>query len=246
MDHRARFNGWNLEEKWKNDEIEWVGDRFEVQTPQPLPGQRPVVVTYGGPGNQAAVQFSESNKKIVGANVLVGEAVPVRGLVDAMGLATTVVINSTYNDALAVASSTVVKGNKTVVIIGADESVVEAAAAKNILYGAYHSILTKTGVSAVWNGYIGASTAISTATDLPTVVNSGKAAIAINPNNMAHPAEEIVFFEAGKGKATITEDDAIARLMAMTDDTKKDAISMLVKGCKLSVAGNATDALIGF
>ena len=67
-DHRARFNGWNLDERWIEPEMVWNGvsyDICEVPTTS-LPGQRPIVALFGGPGDKAAVQFVERSGSIVG------------------------------------------------------------------------------------------------------------------------------------------------------------------------------------
>jgi hypothetical protein len=101
-------------------------------------------------------------------------------------------------------------GKETTVVIGGDDSVVEAGAAKG-LYGAYHNVLTADGVSSLWNGFVASSESAKSFGGLPTVVVGGKAAHATNPVNMVFPATKIVFFEKGARSGSISEDDAVKR-----------------------------------
>ena len=68
MDHRARFDGWNFDERWEETELKWLGEGYEVIEKPTVAkkGQRPIVAYCGGPGGKIAVQFCEANKKIVG------------------------------------------------------------------------------------------------------------------------------------------------------------------------------------
>ena len=245
VDHRARFDGWNFDPRWEEPEIKWTGTSYAVSDvpTTPAKGQRPVVAYVGGAGDAVAVQFVESNKKIVGANVSVGGSAPVRALVEAVGLASTVVINALNKDALALASATLVKGSNTVVVVGADDSVVDAALNSSLVYGAYHNVVTASGVSALWNGVISAPTAAkATGKFVPPIVTSGgKAAVALAPDNLANAPKAFVFFEKGKGKAAISEEEAVKRLVAATDDSKLEVAKALVKGVKCYTAGSFAD-----
>lgn len=68
VDHKARFDGWNYDERWVGPEVHWKGDRFEAfdGPTAPAKGERPIVAVYGGPGEAVAVQFVENDKRIVG------------------------------------------------------------------------------------------------------------------------------------------------------------------------------------
>lgn len=68
VDHKARFKGWNLDERWNVIEREWKGDHYlltETQT-EPKPAQRSILAFVGDDNNKVAVQFVEKNKEIVG------------------------------------------------------------------------------------------------------------------------------------------------------------------------------------
>lgn len=87
-------------------------------------------------------------------------------------------------------------------------SVVDAASAKNVLYGAYDNVISTVGVSAMWSGVIHTSGAGDT---VPTVVVQGKSAIPLAPDNLAFPAKHIVFFEKGAKSKSLTEEEAVQR-----------------------------------
>lgn len=87
-------------------------------------------------------------------------------------------------------------------------SVVDAASAKNVLYGAYDNVISTVGVSAMWSGVIHTSGAGDT---VPTVVVQGKSATPLAPDNLAFPAKHIVFYEKGAKSKSLTEDEAVQR-----------------------------------
>jgi hypothetical protein len=57
----------------------------------------------------------------LGANVVVGGAAPIRGLIAAIGQASSVMINTMYSDCIAIPSVSIRKGKDTTVIVGADD-----------------------------------------------------------------------------------------------------------------------------
>ena len=146
---------------------------------------------------------------VTGANVVVGGDAPIKGLVDAITHAAVVLVNAQYTNAVALPSVSVTNGKETVVVIGADDSVVEAAMAKNVLHGAYGNVLSVEGVSALFNGIIGAPA--KSVGNVPTVVVGGKAAVALTPLNLAFPAKRIVFYEKGGKSSSITEEEAVKK-----------------------------------
>jgi hypothetical protein len=99
-------------------------------------------------------------------------------------------------------------------------------------------VLSTTGVSALWNGYIGAA---STNGSLPTVVVGGQAAVALEPNNLAFPSKEIYFFEKGASKKKLTEEEAIKKLIDITDESKKEIAGSILKGVNVYVTGSTSD-----
>ena len=128
-DHRARFDGWNLDPIWQSGETEkvWDGEKYIInENPAPAKGLRPIVACVGGDSATTAVEFVQKDDQIVGANVVVGSKAPVRGLVEAVGHATTVLINEQQSMSLALPSTSFIKGKNTCVVVGADDSVVDA------------------------------------------------------------------------------------------------------------------------
>lgn len=60
----------------------------------------------------------------------------------------------------------------------------------------------------MWNGVIhsaGAGDAV------PTVVVQGKSANSLSPDNLAHPASHIVFYEKGAASKSLSEAEAVQR-----------------------------------
>ena len=239
VNHFARFDGWNIDPNMQ-PEIEFVDGKYERIT-KPKKGQRPILALVGGSGDKIAVQFCESNKKIIGANVTIGEATPVRGIIDAIGFASTVVMNALSKDMLAVPSVAISKGSNTAVIINGDDSVLDMAVSKNVLYGPYHNALSALGVSALWGGYIGNANAAANS-DVPVVVSGGKGVVSSDPNNMAMPAKEIYFYEKGASKKVLTEEEATKKLVELTDESKKELIATLLKGVTVTAIGSPSDA----
>ena len=248
VDHRNRFDGWNKDPRWETsvEEGNFDGD---VWVPAFAPGEsaegsRPVVAYYGGAGDKAAVQFftSTENPEIyIGATVSVGGDAPVRALIEAIGTASDVLINS-RGKALSVPSVALSNGK---LVIGADDSVVNAALAKGSLYGAYNNVLTAGGISAGWNGVISKPPAKAASTHrftVPAVVSGGKAAVALTPDNMI-AASEIVFFEAGAAKKSLSEAEAAQKVSDMVGEMTGESITALLKGKKCSVAGAAADVV---
>lgn len=247
VDHRARYDGWNLDERWITEDMVWNGTNYVQETTPTdvLPGQRPVLAIVAGPGAEVAVEFVERGNKIVGGTVLAGSAAPVRGLVQAIGLASCVLINERRADALAIACLTVTKGSETVVIVGADDAAVESSLAAGTLYGAYHNVIVPgVGVSALWGGVIGPSTTVSEPSSVPSVVVGGKMAISTSPNNLCAPMTHLVFVEKGAKKASLSEAEATSKLLALVDESKAGIAGELVKGIKVTVVGDAKDALL--
>ena len=243
VDHRARFDGWKLDPRWDSPGVfmKWDGKKYNFEKSDTGKGQRPIVAFVGGDSKAVAVQFVENEKKaIVGANIVIGGKAPVSGLVDAVGHAATVLINNQQAESLAIPSASFTKDKSTCVVVGADEDVVSALYANKSLYGAYHNILTSVGVSAIWNGFIGTATAAD-ADSVPSVFVGGKSAISLSPYNAVFPATHIAFYEKGQKTSSLSEDEAVKRIVALTEESKSDLIKSLLKGVKLSVVGSAAD-----
>ena len=235
IDHRARFDGWNMESRWINP------DSNDNLSKEALPAQRPIVACYGGPGDTVAIQFCESNKKIVGANVVAGGAAPIRGLIDAIGLATTVYMNSTQKDILALSSTCIVKGSSTILIIGADDTVIDAAASKSVLYSAYHNAVSKNSVYSLWNSYIG--TGAIAPGEIPSIVSGGRIIKPLAQKSAASSPTSIIFFEAGAMKKALTQEEGLRKILDVTDAAKSDTAKEILSGKNIYVVGNASDAL---
>ena len=183
-----------------------------------------------------------------GANITAGSSAPVTAIVDAIAHASTVVINEKFPDSLALPSVSVVKGKSSVVIVGADESIVSTAASSpdKLLYGAYNNVLSSEGVAAVWGGVVGATSLSNHYSEsfknTPCVNVNGKAAFQVHPNNLSFPVTHLAFYDKNTTSlSSINEEEAVKRLLEVTDESKQDLIKSIVKGVKLSVIGRSTN-----
>jgi len=246
----ARFDNWKLNSTVKELTTRWNGKHY-YKLDQPEnggKGERPIVVYHGGPGKDVAVQFVEISGSIVGANLIVGSEAPLRSLIDVIGFSSSVLINEQQANGLAVPSLVLVKGKNTVVVVGADDDILEEAAAAgdgNLVFGAYSNYLTAEGVSSLFHGaVVKASAPVKQYySDLPAVSFEGKAMVQIAPNNMAFPAAKIIFYEKGSSAAALSSESALQRLVALTDEKKTDVTKALIGNVELSVAGNFADIL---
>jgi hypothetical protein len=163
----------------------------------------------GGPGKHCAIQFSETSGVIVGCTVTCGAETPIRGLIAGLGHGACVMINEEQSEGIALPSICVSKGDKTLLVIGADDSFVSSAVSSGILYGAYHNYLCPEGVSALWNGVIGPKAVPSENSMCPAVTVGKHAVYATVPDNMATAPTEICFFDQKDGSLSL--EDAVAR-----------------------------------
>lgn len=173
---------------------------------------------------------------------------PVRGLIDAMGHAATVLVNEANENALALPSLVLTKGADTVVVVGADDALVAAYAANGKaptyeLFGAYHNVLSPEGVSALWNGYIGAigSSGGTQLDEVPVLKVGGNGAHALVPNNLASAATRVIFYERGAAKGKLSADEGVKRALDVSDESKELLAKSLFKNVELHVAGSLED-----
>lgn len=76
---------------------------------------------------------------------------------------------------------------------------------KGLLYGPYHNFVSSSGVTALWNGYVGSPSFASP--DSVSVVVDGIAASVIQPVNLVHAPSKIIFVAS----STVTEEEAITK-----------------------------------
>lgn len=136
---------------------------------------------------------------------------PLRGLVDAFGLAADALINEDESAAgFSVASTVLNKNGSTTVVISASDDLVSAAAQKGLLYGAYNNYITNFGVSALWNGYITQKSAsIKSGTSAVTVKDD--VVLASLPDNLINEPSEFIFVDKSAKKGPISEQDALLK-----------------------------------
>ncbi len=242
----ARCKGWNLDKRVTfKPRYDWMGDHYEEVKPTvAVQGQRPIVALVGGPGNHAAVQFLQYENAIVGASVVVGQDCPVSGLIHSLGYATTVVLNESELPLIALPSSVFIKNQQSIVVVNADDSVVEAGVnAGATLYGRYHHTLATAGVASLWNGMVTFATKASIATfqPVPHVVVQGQAVSVLEPDNFTYTATHIVLYEP-KGKAEVLKgEEAVKKLLEITEGKKEVVIKELLDKATVHVITSAKE-----
>ena len=142
--------------------------------------------------------------------MLVGDSVPLRGVIEAVGQAAGVLIGQEQPAGVVIPSTAVINGdNNTVLIVGADDSVVAGAVEKKVLYGAYHNYVSTTGVSALWNAVI---TDATTSQDQGVVVQ-GKTLTITDPQNLVHPTKQFIFYTKDAASGPLSEEEAVKRFV---------------------------------
>jgi len=241
-DHRARFDGWNLDPLWQTtaEHRKWDGQKYLIDhNPSPARGHRPIVAYIGGDSSVCAVEFIQNDEKIVGADIVVGSKVPVRGLIEAVAHASSVLINESQTESLALPSASFTKDKASVVVVGADDATVDKLVANKSLYSGYVNILTESGVSAGFDGVITAPSA--DANGLPSVVVGKKTVTKSSPDNLTIPCTHLAFFEKGGKKGTISTEEAVAKVVAIAGESKAELATALLKNAKCSVVTSSSD-----
>jgi len=238
--HMARYNGWNKNPKWRAKEMTvWNGKEYQFEDPNFFARSNRHVVAFVGGATKPdtlAVQFAESEGKVIGSTVLVGDDVPIRGVIEALGHAAGVIIGQEQPNGIVLPSVSLFNGSSTAIVVGADDSVIAGAIEKKVLYGAYHNYVSANGVSALWNGVIGSAETASS----PAVTSGGKATTVIAPQNLAHPAKHFIFYKKDGPSGKLTEEEAVKRLVELTDESKKNLCAELVKGANLHIVGSSS------
>lgn len=150
-------------------------------------------------------------------------------------------VNDAATESIALNSTVLSKGNKTVLVVNGNESLVQKSLVDSSLYGSYHNLVSADGVSAFWNGVI-SDTSSKVSGDIPRIESRGKSIQILTPNNMTFPLNSVVFFEDGAVKSTVTEDEALEKLTKLTDEKKSVIVKMIVNsGVKAFKVGNVQD-----
>jgi len=260
-DHRNRFDGWQNDDRHRSTHAVWnsTTNAFDkMDRPVASKGARPVVAFIAGQNDKIAVQFVDREGRIVGGNVVAGEQAPVRGIIEAITLAASVVVNNNPNigNTLSIPTATSFSLGKdsthSGLLVGAPDDVVEAVSQKHTLYSPYGIIVNDQGMSAMWNGYIGNKSSAEPASDnnnnqwharVPPVIVGNHGTVVHEPHNVAHTAQHILFYEKGGKKTEITTDDVVKRVAALTEASKADYIRSLLQDMKGYVVGSAEDVL---
>lgn len=122
---------------------EWNDQNYDIHHSgtEAIKSQSPLVAIVGGLGNLISIQFVLSTAKVV------RESVPIRGISQAIGIASDALMNGEKSvDGFALASTLV----KT--IGGGQDEANAIAKSNNILYGPSTSSTSDFGFSSSWNG----------------------------------------------------------------------------------------------
>jgi hypothetical protein len=188
-----------------------------------------------------------------GANISIGKNAPIKSLIEAFGIATSVMINQEDEPIIALPSLSFVKNGETIVIIDAPDSVVAAVEKLNgaSIYGAYNNVLSTTGVSALWNGYIRQSIEnisfpntnkfVFNGATVPLVKNNGNAVVSVAPDNLILPATNVIFFDKQAKSGSVSQEDAVKRIATLSETKKEKVAESILKNVnKVSVISDAS------
>ena len=186
-----------------------------------------------------------------GGDIVAGEQVPLRGIVDSVALAASVCVNGQQNGAVALPACTVFTAGTSVkaVLNAPDDAISELDQKKDVaVYGHYGSIFSEDGVSAMFNGYIASSKTASKNTDIycndvPSVVVGDSTVQALEPVNMINPVESVYFYDAkASSKSELSKEDGIKRILAHVDnDGKNDDVMKVFAKTKVYVIKSMKD-----
>jgi hypothetical protein len=192
---------------------------------------------------------------VIGADIIAGGKVPIAGIVAAISHAASVLFNEKFKaTSITIPTSlSLTNGQKTVLLVGATDSLVADAATSSsgLFHGAYTNSLCPEGVSALWNGAIGGASLAASKTfsdrfnSTPYVAVGGQTAVAVEPVNLAPRVSHIAFFDAKspKSSSVLSKDEAVKQILDLTDDSKKDILlSLLGDNVTFSTVGKIEDA----
>jgi len=251
VDHRARFDHWQDDERWRVAEPVWNAESgaYDVHDrPVATKGDRPIAAFIGGNHSKLAIQFVERGGAIVGSNIVAGEQVPLAGVVESMCTAATVLVNAQQGDRVALSSTSFEKAGTTAAVVhtAGEAGAASAALAKkgSNVYGHYCNTFSADGVSAMWNGHIGASAsgAADWSASLPGVSVEGSAdqVHAVDPVNMMGPVATLYFVEASAKE--LSAEEGFTRIAALVDnEAKADAIKAIFKNTKMVAVKSVND-----
>lgn len=181
----------------------------------------------------------------IGANIVYGASAPFKALVDAISMTASVLSNEKSNNSLAVDSVVISSGKTTVVVVNGNESLIETALSKNVLYGAYANIIGPDYVSTFFNGVITAApVTVPNTLSVPAIIAQGKAVKPLIPDNAIFPMTHLVFYDEKASKVSLSVDDAVQRLVKLSDEKFTDAIKTVVgSNVKISTEKGVSDVL---
>ena len=121
-------------------------------------------------------------------------------------------INENESEGISIPSNVIVHKDRTYIVIGGDDEFVNAAAAKNILYGAYNNYISINGVSALWNGYKLSSYNDASVVVPPVIAIKNEYIVSNPPDNLINSASEIIFIDsASPSKSSLSTADIATR-----------------------------------
>lgn len=255
-DHRARYNGWNFDERWEVTDFNWDGEKFDFVTKQVIPrkGERPIIAFIGGKTpDSIAVQFVKQageRDAMGGANIVASGGSSIRGVIDAYGQAAAAMMNDEVANSITLPCTISSNGKQTVLFEGSlSDSFLNKIHEKGSLYGAYYNTIHDKGVSAVFGGFIGPAKAIPTvnkeafnAQSSPVVVSGDLSTISLSPDNAVNFPSTVVFVDKS-APHSLSLDDAVARLVENCgDDTKASDIRKILEKAKIVVVKSEKEA----
>lgn len=155
---------------------------------------------------------------MAGANIIAGEKSSIRGVINALTIAGSAMINSDCSHVLAVPSLVVTKNGVTTLLLGnISDDLIAKACSSGTLYGAYANAISLNGVSALFNGAIVPTSVLPpdpvfsgfyAREPYPAVVSNGSVVRLVNPDNFTFSPSTVVFIGT---ESSMTLDNAITK-----------------------------------
>lgn len=181
---------------------------------------------------------------ITGANIILSKSAPASALTQVVGYAASVILNE--GNALAVPGTSFVKGDKSLVVVGADDEVIQAAVGAGAdVYGKQYNVITANSVSTLFRGSVGkkpTSFAQHKYYGVPAVVVGDKSTLLHVPDNQTFPTNRIVIFDkSAASPSKLSAEDALKAVLKHSESNKEVYVKSLLEKIEVHQINNAKD-----
>lgn len=237
LESLSRFDGWNLIHKVPYKAFNPETNQFVFETNEEFKGTHPITVFHAGDHDRVAFSFVGNNGKMIGVNIVAGKKASIADITSAIGTASAHYLNSssTTGETVTLPGTTVLKGNKSVLILGDDEDVVKEALKNNAtIYSPLYTTVSAESktVSSLFDGFITSAAHASKIhqKSVPVVTSSGLAAASHIPDNTVSAPTQVVVL----GKQSKADVEQKLKEFVGENEQKKQALEKFIGGVTFS------------